>query len=300
MDFFKFSPLHLAIVSRTRTNLEDLISTHRDIIDHPDAGGRTPLHWAAMRRDTEKTSLLLAAGANPNATCQAQSNRTALFFAFNKQNLAAVTALLNCPRTNVNAMTIHGASVFHEMCQLTDDFDCWDGFSYRGSHDISKYPNPLIAALFYTLIDRGLDIHSRAFFGQSFIYNAIAHQAYTVLTLLFDNGVDYTTSDYRNQTMLHIAAKLGDSNVLRILRRYPLKGLDIAQRTTDGLTVVDMAEARKNVDQEWIRAFGELLESIEKDNDGQSSGLNQLEEIDEEEDYTVFHDAIEHQVISKE
>jgi len=118
--------------------------------------------------------------------------------------------------------------------------------------------------------------------------------------LLLDNAVDYTTSDYVNQTILHVVAKYSDLKTIRILRSYSLKGLDITQKaTTDKLTPIDMAEARKDVDQEWIRAFGDLLESIEENN-GKSSDATQLEEIDDE-DYEDenYQDAVEHQKTSE-
>lgn len=93
-----------------------------------------------------------------------------------------------------------------------------------------------------------------------------------------------------------MAAKTGDVKVLHILRRYSLKGLDITQKTTDGLTAIDIAEALNDVDQAWITAFGELLESIE-DRNGQCSKAANLDKLDEDDD-AVFVDAFEYQEIS--
>lgn len=171
---------------------------------------------------------------------------------------------------------------------------CWQEAVSKGSHDISKYRNKLLAGLFYTFVDRGLNIHSRAFFGQPYLYS-ISQRSYTILDLLLGHGIDCTTSDYKLQTILQIAAKYGDIINLRILKSYSLRRLDIDQKTTDGLTAINIAEARTDVGRAWIVALGELLESIQNKDDLSTSAA-QLEEADEDEDEdNVFEDAREYQ-----
>jgi len=38
--------------------------------------------------------------------------------------------------------------------------------------------------------------------------------------------------------------------------------LDVRKRCSDGLTAIDIAEKREDVDEDWIRAFADLLESV--------------------------------------
>lgn len=201
---FDLSPLHLAVVRHTSKDLEKSIPTHRGSIDQEDASGHTALYWAAIF-DAEKTSLLLAAGTNPNA--ETHSGAKTLLFAieslqFDMRSRAAVNILLERNFTNVNAKNNFGGSALHGLCGLNDDIVNWEDFTNRGSREISDCSNRTIAVLFYTLLDEDLDIHSKTLYSQSLLYAAISEHAYTIIILLLDNGVDHKTSDYKNQTIL--------------------------------------------------------------------------------------------------
>ena len=78
--------------------------------------------------------------------------------------------------------------------------------------------------------------------------------------------------DSSQKTVLHWAAEVGDIETLRILTRTLLEGLSVYDKIAIGLTAIDVAEKRLEMEKliveetltatEWSTAFRGLLKAI--------------------------------------
>src|SRR5271168_1050333 len=69
-EIWDFTYIHSLVVGIHHSDLDSALLNprYRNLLDTPDAYGRTPLFWAALRGDLSKVTTLLAAGADHSKT----------------------------------------------------------------------------------------------------------------------------------------------------------------------------------------------------------------------------------------
>jgi ankyrin repeat protein len=84
--------LHLSVADGSTSNVQTLLEIPGIEISTPDQMQRTPLHWAAVLGNAELSTLLLQAGADPNALDD--NGASALHYTTQNESIACLEALL--------------------------------------------------------------------------------------------------------------------------------------------------------------------------------------------------------------
>jgi ankyrin repeat protein len=227
--------------------------------------------------DSTCTSLLLQAGANVNY--RDNWEQTALISSvFHPQPLPFTTALL-LAGTDVNAVDFQGSSALMEAV---------------------KFNAPEAVQL---LLDHQANVNVIDHFGMNPFMQGVRHNSHAALEVLLHSGIHviHSVCSSSQKTVLHWAAEVGDIKTLQILTRSPLKDLSVHDKTATGLTAIDVAEKRLEMeklvfektptDTEWLTAFRDLLETIRVPTANQSpispSGKGDISD-------DIFHDALQH------
>ncbi|KAI4266017.1 MAG: hypothetical protein L6R38_009007, partial [Xanthoria sp. 2 TBL-2021] len=92
-DHWNLRQIHLIILGWSSVNLATYLSISIDEVDVFDSWGRTPLMWAAWRGDSDSVAILLAHGADPQAT--SFDGNSVLIYATYGGNLDCMSLILN-------------------------------------------------------------------------------------------------------------------------------------------------------------------------------------------------------------
>jgi len=305
-----FTRVHRIINRILHCDLEKELCRSQDLINQVDADGRTALSYAAARGDHAAVETLLRYGADPNiadrigqgplrqsmkafdSTCtvlllQAGANvncrdnweQTALISSvFHPQPLPFTTALL-LAGADVNAVDFQGSSALMEAI---------------------KFNAPDAVQL---LLDHQANVNVIDHFGLNPFVQGVRHNSHAALSVLLrsDTRVVHSVRDSSQKTVLHWAAEVGDTKTLRILNRTPLEGLSVYDKTATGLTAIDVAEKRlemeklgfekTSTDTEWLIAFRDLLGTIRVPTANPSpTSISGKSDISDD----IFHDALQH------
>lgn len=126
--------LHRCVLDLTRLELKDLlesIPTHT--IDEKDAGGQTPLYWAARRGNLHAVSLLLDAGADQNSKNNRGSN--ILIAAIMSGNSECIWKILHSG-CDVHLPQPDGYTPLHYCCRYDTDLSITKHILLGGSSDL--------------------------------------------------------------------------------------------------------------------------------------------------------------------
>lgn len=315
----KLTRVHKAVMHMLYIELEKELVLDHTLIDQPDANGRTPLHWAAARGNSEAVRTLLKFGASPD---------TPDFI-----SQGPLRASLKAPSPECMELLIQaGAKV--------DQRDNWG-------------QTCLIAAMYYshpesfitTLLSSGADINASDRYGQSPILEAVRHNHPSAVRILmrqntcvisvatsggltpllggvFQNAtnsvsvlLNYTFNhgalDRAGRSVLHYAALFADVPMLRILARARLCDLDFRLRDQQNCTAAELAHKRierlrveskeTSVTEleivDWETAFAELLLSVSVPTRNRTSKTSmgfECDSSDSNDSTTSFHSAIDH------
>lgn len=94
---------------------------------------------------------------------------------------------------------------------------------------------------------------------------SIRRNCHSIIDLLLCEHQDHTQNIHQIGTLTHLAANFADTESLQLLTRGNLQRRDINIKNKEGLTPVQVALRRKNIDVEWRHAFFDFLRSIDKD-----------------------------------
>ncbi|KAI1749366.1 ankyrin repeat-containing domain protein [Xylaria castorea] len=229
IDDCSFTQVHRAVVGLSTLSIEEAIQKNLSDLNAVDAGGRTPLAWAALRRDDQAVGLLLAYGADPNVT--EHHGSTPLYNAAENGSAACCRLLLEAGALT-DPPKPKGARLSSALVAATIDgkepltADILIGF---GAHceacgpdgktaliHAARMDNARFASL---LLDRGAKINPITAAGETPLTTAITYNSHNVLKLLLDRWLSYGDCPRnKGQPLLPIIARYADYETISLLK----------------------------------------------------------------------------------
>jgi ankyrin repeat protein len=265
----------------------------RASLDTLDDLGYTPLHWACCLADRSAVVRLLQLGANPDLRVAG-----------------------NCPPLYMLAWSVapdeQTAPLIDILCRAgaSTDFDPSSWYCpLRAAAETGKYLTSK------ALIANGADVNSVNPQGWTVMHAAAHFNQVDCLVLLYQTGAALPDDVLRgailgdarealvkllgykadhlsrvDESILHVAADKGSLEVLRILARFDLSGLDI-QWKARGRTARELLKLKIDLTAEIEEAFDELERSIL--DPGFRRTVPEQAECKGEEELDIFYDAME-------
>jgi ankyrin repeat protein len=277
----KFTKIHKTVVGILHLDLEQVLQQNGHLINEVDADRRTALLYAAARGDHKSLEILLRYGADPNIVDRI--GQGPLRQSMKAHDSTCTTMLLNAG-VNVDhrdnwQQTALISSIYHpEPLQFIRtlllsgaDINATDNQGSTTLMEAMKFNQPNAVRL---LLDHGADVNIIDHFGMNAFMHAVRNNSHTALRILLDSGAPIMRcgSDTTGKTVLHWAAETGDLETLKILTGISLNGISVHDKTDTGLTAIDVAERRRELEifidekqgigPEWMLAFGDLLDTI--------------------------------------
>ncbi|KAI9687300.1 MAG: hypothetical protein M1822_002343 [Bathelium mastoideum] len=238
----QFNRLHNLIIGLEKGDLEIEAIKLNHLVNGLDLDGWTPLHWAARRGDGAAVSILLENGADPFIKTGNES-RGVLQLAGMSNSALCVKLLLDYRK--VNAVL---------------DINEQDGLGCTPLRVAAEY-NSLASASY--LIKAGADLNKSDNFGETPLLSAMAENRHETANVLLRAGADYTIKTHAGNGVLHLVANVGDVQMLRVLKKAHLQGIDLEARNSDGNTATEKVEVREEAPVGFKNAFETLVQCIE-------------------------------------
>lgn len=259
-------------------DLEKELLRDRSLIDQVDADGKTALAWAAARGDSKFVESLLRNGANPDIPDRIgqgplrQSMKahdptcTRLLLTYG----ARVDQTDNWMQTALQSALYYPNSInfMKPLLRASASVNLQDNRGHTPLMEATALNTPDAVLL---LLARGADPNLPNHQGATPLHHGVRHNSHEALDILLVNRVNASIQDRSKRTVLHWAAESADSKTLGLLKKARLNGLNVHDQSHDGLTAIDIAEKRRNdddqlgkhtVDSAWIVAFADFLQSL--------------------------------------
>ena len=267
-----FSNLHEIVVGLRETNFQDeLESSPSHVIDKVDSTGKTPLAWAARRGDFQKVEQLLEFGASPRIVDK--TGRSPLHYSILSHNSRSLLALLKAD-SDIHQHTYNSEHTpLRSAIWWSDNVDSVELLLRFGS-DVNALECDGMAALHeaayrsrvqictYLLEHSGTNIDARTESGLTALMISIERGSHGCLRALLAHGADHLLKDKNGSSILHLAARSGDTTTVGILLRYALRRLDVTARDSEGKTALALAKEHTDADPQWLASFRELLDKL--------------------------------------
>lgn len=269
----QFTLLHKIVLHLIPRNLQSELDFSTKDLDAVDASGRTCLSWAATRGDGAALKTLLAYGANINIPDG--SGNTPLHHV---KNVACCNILL-ASGADPNAWNSFGHTALHMVCRGTGSRSLLERLlatgidinvqDTSGETVLSNATYGLHVACATFLLEQGADMdlaNGPNGSGDAPVHLATMSNVPQVLQQLLERGAIYTRGNSVGQTILHIAARLGETKTVKVMKMHGLREIDAEKRDHVGKTARDYLEEREEAgeaDEEFRTVFEELLEGIE-------------------------------------
>lgn len=261
---WNLSEIHEVILQLSHKPLADVLVDPSSEINAPDAYGRTAVWWAALLDIEDALRTLLENGADPNIHSTIHDLAP----------LGAATST-GC----IELLLKYGANVGEVDRAKRNILQLW-----TDDDELEPEPNDhvWIRKFIRTCTDRGIHIDARDSQGYTALANTVYYNHHSVLEVFLKLGADYTIRTNRNETILHIAARRGDTRTLAILAGHKLPGIDLDARTTTGretaLKTFERLKGCKSPDE--IRTFYHLWRVVSL----KARGIDVVEELGSEEE----------------
>lgn len=296
VEYSCLTDLHKVVMGINCLGIQEYIGLHAgsiaDDLNVGDSDGRTPLFYASARGDAIAVQALLEAGASANVSFPPAWERP-LFIACNHGHLEVVRRLIDAG-ADVNALNKFSSTPLHATCGRGRDLKY-----YKHAEDASdwiKIATELLvhgadvnaatrmggtgldfacyfdqAPLVAFLLESGADPNHRDWEGTNALGNAIVGNACGAVVELLRNGVDYRNIDVNGLGILHYVGMSANTEMLELLAKSSLVGLDIALQTSTGRTPLQIFEARVDAEDVFLKeAFIALLASVSLGDDSES------------------------------
>ena len=239
----RFNSLHKIVIELESGDLgTELASKTVHDIDERDVDGWTALHWAARRGSSESVALLLAHGADPRLTTW-NDGRSVLHLVAPSNSALCVQQILQWRRGNAIV-----------DLNLRDEYGC------TPLH-VAAESNAAATTAF--LINSSADLNACENFGFTPLLYAIHENKVESATVLLRHGAEYKTITQVGNTILHVAANIATIDMLVVLTKARMRGLDLEARDTEGHTAAELvALPDGEVSDAFPRAFDRLVRSI--------------------------------------
>ena len=305
-----YTRLHKVILGLSLADLEEEICEHPEMIDVPDAMGRTPLAWASCRGDERAIVSLLSRGAEVNtidiqhsgvvghaadrnyATCV-----RLLLEAGADPNIAAAYNYQVGNPLNVAARNAEDPLVLKTLLDFGADIESSGVDGMTALIHASRRDNASFATL---LLEYGANINAMSAAGQTPLTTAIANNSHNVLRLLLDRWFEYSHCPrLTGPHLLQIVALYADLLTIDILIRTNHFQLKYDSKYALGDFAARLDE-RADVTEKLKLSFQELLGIINQgpavpsphgSENFMESGMSKSEETDSEDE--IFEAALE-------
>ena len=271
VDSSGFSQIHKVVLGICPLDLHDTLENYSNIakINSHDAHGMTPLHWAALRGDDRAVHELLL--RRPNIEALGRRKETPLMEAARGSSPQCVEQLVKAD-ADVKWKDDRGITALHTACEhgslahvkpilsagaLVNDADNVGQVTpiqcaiARDNSDILAY-----------LLEIGAEIDHGNTPGADFRW-AISNNAYkSIKTLLRTTRANHTAINRWGQSILHVTARDGDAETMRILTKAQLNGLDTERKDENGRSPLQILDERPGVTEELKRVYDTLLKTV--------------------------------------
>ena len=228
-NVFGETALHLA-TQKGNIDAVAFLLDERARLSTKDFAGKTPLHYAAERKEGRQliSCALIRAGA---AVDVVDDDGCAPLHHFVKNNQKNVLEYLLKDRFLSRHIKI--------------DVDVKDSDGMTALHYAAKVGNKRVCSL---LLGAGADVNAKDENGMTAMHYAAKHKDYKMIRRLMDRGASITEKDNKGKTALHYAAKEGNEMVIRELLRKKVSAW-VNVKDTNGMTALHYAsrEGHKDV-----------------------------------------------------
>jgi ankyrin repeat protein len=224
--------LHRTILSLTKRDFGVEILEHPELVNIPDAMGRTPLWWATQIGNVAYSKILLNFGADPQ---EADLEKYTPLHNATKHDKGLVELLLDAG-ANVNAKNFIGMTPLHRACITTNNVNVVRLLLNRGADlEASDYRkrNPLFHCSWVDhddvaelLLQRGANQYVVDVDGDSIWYVAMVTCASRVLQALVRHGCRPLTARHESGSGLCLATRFGNAQIALVLKKALICHID--------------------------------------------------------------------------
>jgi ankyrin repeat protein len=239
-----FTTVHRLLFGLSETTLETYLKLSTAEIDVPCSLGRTPLCWAALRKDFLPVQTLVKFGAALHM-CDWRGQSPFHF--------AAETGAFESLKTLLEAAKSKGATTEKQFTIDTNTTVSDFCLSLIEARD-SKGRTPLhfstrvnFVAHANILLRYGADINSADSVQRTPLLVAIYWNHHDMLDLLLARGARTDVLDINNMSVLHYAAKFGDCTTLERLGKEGIKGISPEMRDVGGYTPMETFDQLRTI-----------------------------------------------------
>lgn len=284
IDEQNYTILHRIVLGLSLRDLHETIRENPDLLNQPDAMGRTPLAWAACRRDASALATLLVHGAEPNtldiqhsAPIGHASDRDSadcvrlLLMAGADPNLAAKAGFNVGGPVSLAARNATDPIILKYLLDFGADVEAPETAGSDGTTALIHASRKNREKFVLILLEHGADINAVSKAGQTPLTCAIIYNSHEVLRLLLDRWFEYTECPrLKGPHLLELVALNADIKTMQILM-----GSDHIMFMYDKhYTLGDFAghlKARPDATEKLIFAFDELLSVMRKGSESRKS-----------------------------
>ncbi|KAL9100092.1 MAG: hypothetical protein Q9163_004500 [Psora crenata] len=243
-----FTPVHRIVFGLTKADLREHLTLSTSEIDSTCSLGRTPLCWAALRTDPNDVRVLVESGAALHLFDS--RGQSPVHFAAETGHIESLKVLLATAAqmefsdrrlqiaaaarvTEYESQVVKAVSNF--CLQLVEAKD------YKGRSALYLACRNNKKAHVSILLDYGANIDDiDTALGRSSLHISIYWNCHDVISLLLGQGASTLIVDDDRMTILHYAAKFGDTRTLSILERAEITGLSPECRDRDDKTASEV------------------------------------------------------------
>lgn len=241
----RFSPIHRIVFGLSNIDVDKYLQLTTAEIDVACSLGRTPLFWASVRNDPSIVRTLLQYGASIKISDGRKQTPLHVVSAY---------GVIDSLRLLLNSVTVPWGNFpvnrrAETNLRLREAIDALD---IKGRTPLDGAAHADRAEHAQLLIEYGADVDPRdSVLGRTPLMLCIYWNHHGVMKVLLSNSARTDVVDRRNMSVLHYAAKFGDSATLCILLRSNNFRADPALIDDDGRTAMDLfTSSRKECVQE--------------------------------------------------